>query len=516
MSRTNKILKNAKVSTFYFVLVTFIGFYSRSIFLDKLGDDFIGLTATLGSFLSFLNLAELGVGTAMGFAMYNSLFNKNHVKINELFNLIGFLYNRIGKIVLTLGIILSLFFPLIFAKTSINTLIIYYVFYIYLIGSLIYYFQNYHLMLLQADQKGYIPTAYKQTLHISKILIQIGLLQFSNSFTLFISIELISIIIFNILLHKRIKKEYPWLKLSYSSQSNKSILDKNKDLILKIKQVFVHRITRFILKSTDNIVIFSFTSLQTVAFIGNYHILIGSSTTLLTNFLSGTTAAVGSLVAENDKTKIKKVFWELMSLNHYVGGLLVLSLYYGMDPVILLWLGEQYVMESHIVLLLLANVFIMKMRVPMDEFINAYGMFHDIWAPITEGILNLAISIILATYFGVAGVLIGTLVSVSIIALGWKPYFLYTKGFKQSVFDYWRGFFILVFSFLLAFIICNYIINTFLETQVHTWWLLILSLSKIGIIIAIIYTAVMYFFNKGFRTLSLRFLNIFKNIIKRN
>ena len=85
MSRTNKILKNAKVSTFYFVLVTFIGFYSRSIFLDKLGDDFIGLTATLGSFLSFLNLAELGVGTAMGFAMYNSLFNKNHVKINELF-----------------------------------------------------------------------------------------------------------------------------------------------------------------------------------------------------------------------------------------------------------------------------------------------------------------------------------------------------------------------------------------------------------------------------------------------
>ena len=78
MSRTNKILKNAKVGTFFFVLVSFIGFYSRSIFLDKLGDDFIGLIATLQSFLSFLNLVELGVGTAMGFAMYNSVRTQYH------------------------------------------------------------------------------------------------------------------------------------------------------------------------------------------------------------------------------------------------------------------------------------------------------------------------------------------------------------------------------------------------------------------------------------------------------
>lgn len=516
MSRTNKILKNAKVGTFFFVLVSFIGFYSRSIFLDKLGDDFIGLIATLQSFLSFLNLVELGVGTAMGFAMYNSLFNKNHGKLNELFDLIGFLYNRIGKIVLALGIILALFFPLIFSKTPINVLVIYYVFFIYLFGSLIYYFYNYQLMLLQADQKGYIMTSYRQSLHILKVIIQISVLQITSDFAIFITIELISVLILNILIRKRIKKEYPWLKLSFTGKNNKSLLEKNKDLILKIKQVFVHRISRFILTSTDNIVIFSFTSLQLVTFIGNYNIIIGSSNSILTIFMSGTRAAVGSLVAENDKVKIKKVFWELMSLNHYIGGLLVMSLYYGVNPVISLWLGERYVMEPYIVFLLLANVFISKMRVPMDDFINAHGLFHDTWAPITEGILNLVLSIVLAIHFGVAGVLIGTLVSVSLIALGWKPYFLYTKGFKEPVFDYWKGFVILILSFVLAFIICNYIISTFLEMQDHTWWLLILSLFKIGIIIVIIYTTIMYLFNKGFRIFLSRFITILKNMIKHN
>lgn len=302
-------------------------------------------------------------------------------------------------------------------------------------------------MLLQADQKGYIPTAYKQSLHIIKIIVQIVVLYFTNSPAIFITIELISLLVFNVLLKSRIKKEYPWLTYAYAK--DKSILAQNKDLILKIKQVFVHRISSFILKSTDNVVIYTFASLQSVTYVNNYYIIIGSGTTLLTNFLSGTTAAVGNLVAEKDKLRIKKVFWELMSLNHFMGGLLVLSLYFGINPVISLWLGEKYVMSNEIVMLLLANLYIMKMRVPMDEFINAYGLFNDIWAPITEAILNLTISIVLAYFWGVSGVLLGTFISVTLLALIWKPYFLYKNGFKEKISIYWKGFFALLFLFLL-------------------------------------------------------------------
>ncbi|KAA5825586.1 sugar transporter [Algibacter amylolyticus] len=512
MSRTNKIIKNAKVGTFFFILVSVIGFYSRKIFLERLGDEFIGLLSTLQSFLSFLNLVELGVGSAMGFAMYKSLFDKNHERLNELFTLIGYLYNKIGKIVFIAGFVLSLFFPLIFSKTPINILVIYYVFYIYLFSSLIYYFFNYHLMVMQADQKGYIPTSYQQSLHIIKILLQIGVLHLTSSFSIFISIELLSTIVLNILLHRRIKKEYPWL--NFSSKGDKTLITKNKELITKIKQVFVHRISGFILKSTDNIVIFSFVSLQSVTYVNNYYLIIGSSTSLLTNFFTGTKAAVGSVISENNSKKINNTFWELTSLNHFVGGILVMSLYYGVNPVISLWLGEQYIMEDTIVLLLLANVMISKMRVSVEQYIHAYGMFQDIWAPITEGVLNLVISIILASHFGISGVLLGTFVSVSLIVLIWKPYFLYKNGFKKPLLSYWIGFFKLLLSFTLAAILANYLISNFILISEDSWIILLISLIQVGAILLIVYSAIMYLFNPGFRTLALRIINIFKNIIK--
>ena len=54
MSRVSKTIKNAKFTTFFFIITTAMSFYSRSIFLARLGNDFMGLTATLQSFLQFL------------------------------------------------------------------------------------------------------------------------------------------------------------------------------------------------------------------------------------------------------------------------------------------------------------------------------------------------------------------------------------------------------------------------------------------------------------------------------
>lgn len=511
MSRIKHVIKNAKISTFFFLITTFLGFYSRKLFLDYLGDDFIGLTATLKSFLGFLNLAELGVGSALGFSLYQALYQKNHERINELISLVGYLYNKIGKIVLILGVILSIFFPFIFKETTIPLVIIYYLFYAYLISSLLNYFYNYHMLLLQADQKGYISTAYLQTTHIIKIVTQITILYLSSSYILFITIELVSIVIINILFRSRIKKEYPWLNLS--STKNKALIDNNKDIILKIKQIFIHRISNFILKGTDNILIFYFVNLQSVAFIGNYYLIVGSSITLFTNLLSGTGASVGNLVAEDNKINIKRVFWELMSLNHFIGGVLFMSLYYGVDPVIALWLGDKYVMSPNVIFLLLANLYIMRMRVPVDEFINAYGLFHDTWAPITEGLLNLIFSMVLAHYYGIEGVLLGTLISVSSIVLIWKPYFLYKNGFKISVLNYWKGFVVLLLSFLLAFFVSNTIIEANFSINKSSWFSLIVSLFKIGLVILTIYTSFIYILNKGFRVFIFRVVQFIKNKI---
>ena len=83
-SRVKKTLLNARVNLVFYFLTLALSFFSRKIFLDCLGADFVGLTGTLQNLLGFLNLAELGIGSAIGYVLYKPLFERNQEKINEI------------------------------------------------------------------------------------------------------------------------------------------------------------------------------------------------------------------------------------------------------------------------------------------------------------------------------------------------------------------------------------------------------------------------------------------------
>ena len=126
--RVHKSLLNAKVNLLFYFLSLFFSFFSRKIFLDCLGADFIGLTGTLGNILGYLNLAELGVGAAISFFLYKPLQANNREEINEIISVFGYLYHKIGQFILLGGILISLFFPLIFGNTELGLGIIYFSF----------------------------------------------------------------------------------------------------------------------------------------------------------------------------------------------------------------------------------------------------------------------------------------------------------------------------------------------------------------------------------------------------
>ena len=83
-SRTHKSLINAKVNLVFYLLTLFTTFFSRKIFLDYLGADFVGLTGTLQNILGLLNLAELGVGAAVSFALYQPIAHGQREEINRI------------------------------------------------------------------------------------------------------------------------------------------------------------------------------------------------------------------------------------------------------------------------------------------------------------------------------------------------------------------------------------------------------------------------------------------------
>ncbi len=213
-SRVKKSFQNAKVNVFFYLITLFLSFFSRKIFLERLGADFIGLTGTLQNLLGFLNLADLGIGASMGYILYKPLFEKNQEKLREIISVLGYLYRYVGLFILIAGGILALFLPLIFEDTSIGIGVVYFAYFSFLASSLIGYFINYRQFLLGADQRNYVVTAYSQTANLVKTLLQMALVCYVGSYYLWIAVELAFGILYSVILNWKINQVYPWLKCS--------------------------------------------------------------------------------------------------------------------------------------------------------------------------------------------------------------------------------------------------------------------------------------------------------------
>ena len=154
-SRTKRTIQNSKVSLILFLLQIFVGFYSRKIFLNYLGDEVIGLNTTLGNILSFLNLAELGIGIAMATSLYKPIHDDDHDAIVDILTVQGILYRRIALILCGLSIPVLIALPFIFPNVECGIIYVYVAYLVFLSGSIFSYLWNYRQVLIQADQKNH-------------------------------------------------------------------------------------------------------------------------------------------------------------------------------------------------------------------------------------------------------------------------------------------------------------------------------------------------------------------------
>ena len=435
--RVHKSVLNAEVNLIFYFISLFLAFFSRKIFLDCLGTEFIGLTGTLGNILGYLNLAELGITASIGYFLFKPLQTQNRQEIQEILSLLGYLYNWIGSIILIGGIIISLFFPLIFSHTSLSLGIIYFAFYSFLGSSLIGYFINYRQILLNADQKKYLVAIYFQSANIIKIILQIYLAYTYRNLYVWVGVEFFFGIIGCITLNLKINQEYPWLKVS--KRQGKMLIKKHPDVIAKTKQVFIHRIKDFVLVKSDELFIFLFVSLKMVAYYGNYIIIISKLISLFSAVTSSIGASIGNLVAEGNKKIIMKVFWEITTIQHTIAAILSFSLYNFIEPFIFHWIGREYIIDHRILVLLIIYIYITNSRSSVDGFNYAHGLYADVWSAWAELIINVSITVIAGLQWGIIGILLGKITSLLAIVVLWKPYYLFTSGFKESVSTYWKG-----------------------------------------------------------------------------
>jgi O-antigen/teichoic acid export membrane protein len=147
-------------------------------------------------------------------------------------------------------------------------------------------------------------------------------------------------------------------------------------------------------------------------------------------------AGVGNLIAEGDKNRIWGVFRELFTSRFLIISTACYCMYSLSSAFITLWVGEQYVLDRISVLFIVLLFYILTSRVVVESYINAYGLFGDVWAPFAEAVINVGSSIALGRFWGLPGILGGILLSQVLIILLWKPYMLFRKGLKRPVREY--------------------------------------------------------------------------------
>ncbi len=495
--RVHRSVMNIKVGMFFYVLSLFLAFFSRKVFLDCLGAEFIGLTGMLMNIMSFLSVAELGIGTSIVYFLYKPLQEDNHGKINEIMSMLAYLYRCIGLVIGGCGVVVSIFFPWWFSSLSTGLPLVYFAFYSFLATAMVGYLFNYRQLLVGAHQRQYVVNAYFQSIAIIQSVVQIILAYYYRNLWLWVAVGLVFTFIGCIIFNYRIRKEYPWLRVNL--REGKANLRKYPEVLRKTRQIFVQRIKDFILYRSDEILVGTFVSVVQVAFYGNYTIITNKLNFLVNILSDGMGAGIGNLVAEGNDQNTMKVFWELTAIRFLITGIVVFGLLLFLQPFVTCWFGAQYRLSDLIVYLLVFNIFIFLSRGVVETYISAHGLFSDVWAAWTELALNLTITLCLAPFYGIVGILLGKIISVFFIAMFWKPYFLFSQGLHKSVGVYWRGmtpYYLIFMVFISITLVIRY---TVMEAQVTN----LLNLAGYGLLtyipLLLLYFLTLFFLTKGMK-----------------
>lgn len=499
--RTDNFLKNAKMNFIFYIFNILFSFISRSFFIRILGADINGLNSLYMSLIGFLNVAELGVGAAVGYSLYDPLSKKKYKKINDIMILFKYYYKNISKIILILGSILSLFLPFLI-KGQVDIKLAYSYYFLYLINCAISYLFTYKQTLIIADQKQYKIASILNITKITKMIVQCITIWITKSFFVWILLELLFNVLGMYLANKKIDLEYK-NNINYKSNKNiKTIKKENFKIGRNISNVFFHKIAGFVVGQTDAILISIFSTLKETGIYTNYIMIISALTGLLGNVIGSVMPSIGNLIAEESEQKSYGIFRKLYLLDNLLAGLFSFIIYKLIDNFIVFWVGKEYLFPKYVVFVLVINLYIQISRGTIDRFKDGFGIYWDIGAPIIESIVNLIFSLLLAWKLGIVGIFIGTIISNILIVELWKPYIVFKEGFKIKISIYIKQTLSIIIKNILIIVISNFIYNFITKYIIINNIFLNLICSSILIsFIYLIVILILYYSNKDFKDL---------------
>ena len=458
MRRKKSLYNIASSLASYFVTMIF-AFITQALIVKILGIEYSGINGLFTNILTMLSVAELGIGTAIIYKLYEPLSKNNKEEIKSWMNFYKICYRFVAAFVVIIGLILLPLIPTIVGNTYIKENL-YILYLISLLDVAFSYIMTYKRSLLYADQKSYIINIIHIGYVVFMNLCQVMVIYFTKNYLIFLMVKVIYRIMENLLINLYVNKNYAYIK----EPSTKISKSEKNDIVERIKAIFIQKVSFVVNKGIDNITISIFLGVASVGLYTNYNLIATTLCGIIFQMISGFTASIGNLLTESNKKKNYVIYKTITLSNTFLTTICISGFICCIDTFMKIWLGSKYILPISIIISFAIYIYSDSIRRSITIYKEAAGICkEDKYVYILMAIINLTTSIILCKIIGISGVIIGTSLSYIFLIFYSYPKYIYKKVFDVSITNYYKekikSIILIIISCIIGYTICYYIGN---------------------------------------------------------
>ncbi len=456
-SRTTYSLMNMLAGMAGYFLNTVLGFVCRMVFVRCLPTEYLGISGLFGNVLSMLSLAELGVGTAITYALYKPIAQNDEQKIATIMAFFAKAYRIIGIVIGIIGLAMMPFLHYIIGEAPQINENLYIIYVVYLFNTCLTYFFSYKGSLITAFQRHYVQLSVSYIVTIAQSILQIGALLLFKNYMFYLGIQTIGTITFNIVISQKADHDYPYIKSKDAAPLSKP---ERKSLFTNIKALTMGKIAEKLVSSSDNIIISYFGGLISVGLASNYILLSSVVDTLTKQIFGGLIASVGNLNATESKEASYKFFNIFQFSAFVVFSWTAIGTAFVSSDLVNLFFGEQYVLGPEIPIILGLNFYIVSMNFAANMYRSTLGLFkYGQYILIVTAGINIVVSIWLGSIWGLFGILAATSIARILTNAWYIPFQVFRHGLERKPSEYFIPYLKYFALFILEGIICYFLCN---------------------------------------------------------
>lgn len=431
MSRTKNTIKNTLSGFLIKILTLLLHFASRTVFVLYLGNEFLSVNGLLSSVFSFLNITELGIGSALVFAMYEPIARGNQEKIKQYVDYYKKIYHILGFTVIAIGVTLLPFVNWLVPtdSTSVNIYLAYVLFVANSACS--YFFYVARGGFLSAMQQEYRLTTSNCIAQIATVSFQIITLVCFENFYLYLAVPIVVLVVQRTVNGINIGKWHPFVKEKPLGKLSK---DEKIPIFKNTYGLAIAKISQIMNNAVDNIVITAVIGLTTVGPYSNYVLIMNMVSGFASIGFLAVRPSVGNLHASSSTEHKKAIFNDLNLLSVWVYGFCSICYICLIQSFIPLWIGDSYLMSISLAVMVAVNFTVIGLNSAVSIFREGCGLYyHGRYRPIFTALLNVGLSIILGKVWGATGIIVATTLSMLLTTIWFDAYIVFKYVFHEGI-----------------------------------------------------------------------------------